>query len=697
MHARQIQNFSSGSASGSGSGAGIAALAAFQRNTGINRRRTFNIAGDSISAISTYQPRTLPASVIVPAWLPNTVYAVGNVVKNGLDYYRCSTAGTSAGATGPVGYSASNIADNTVNWRYMPPSALKNSRGYQAWLEAFSLGTLRWNQESGLAGTVGGTHRLLVTRPGTGYAVNETLTGSSGGLGIITSVDASGGILAAAVVNPGVNGSGTQTFTINTAAGVNARVFPAQSAAGTFGMPGCRTEDIVKILPDIVASDNDIIFVHIGTNDLSQSIGYTTMIANLKTIYETIAASGKIVVAIPIMPRDSSLTTAAAYQLQYKVNRFIRAFCWQETWANPNKVPGVLLCDPSRYLTDGTSTTGSPIGAAAAAAGAVTVDGLHPSMRGAQYIALTGLDTVQPLIGALPVIAARTASFNDGYDPVDNPGGNVLDGRPWVAGETVALGAHRRNDTAPVKVYYCTQAGVTAGSGGPTGTGSNIVDNTARWTYLGPVGMSLFAQAFGTAPTAATGIVYTGNIPDRMVFTRLNGTASGTIAFTQENPWSDGQTGQRLKMDFSLGGGSNVDQYSLYISLNPTQLGIEAAQQEVGYFYVEAELEISGQQNMIEPVVGWSDNYTAAGSFETSWGRSFSGGSGSNYGMMNATGEMRDMPNGGKLLCRSTPMLLTPLAAPLIHLRFGFNSSGAAGSATATIRVNNIAVRKAFV
>ena len=34
--------------------------------------------------------------------------------------------------------------------------------------------------------------------------------------------------------------------------------------------------------------------------------------------------------------------------------------------------------------------------------------------------------------------------------------------------------------------YVCTVAGTSAGSGGPTGTGTGIVDNTVTWNYLGP-------------------------------------------------------------------------------------------------------------------------------------------------------------------------------------------------------------------
>lgn len=54
----------------------------------------------------------------------------------------------------------------------------------------------------------------------------------------------------------------------------------------------------------------------------------------------------------------------------------------------------------------------------------------------------------------------------------------------WASGTVYALGAVVKNDTAPVKIYVCIQAGTSAGSGGPTGTSSSITDNTCKWRYV---------------------------------------------------------------------------------------------------------------------------------------------------------------------------------------------------------------------
>ena len=51
----------------------------------------------------------------------------------------------------------------------------------------------------------------------------------------------------------------------------------------------------------------------------------------------------------------------------------------------------------------------------------------------------------------------------------------------WKASTAYAVGDTVHNDNG--NVYVCDQAGTSAGSGGPTGTGSNITDNGARWDY----------------------------------------------------------------------------------------------------------------------------------------------------------------------------------------------------------------------
>lgn len=53
---------------------------------------------------------------------------------------------------------------------------------------------------------------------------------------------------------------------------------------------------------------------------------------------------------------------------------------------------------------------------------------------------------------------------------------------PWKPSFNFAVGDHVTNDGG--KVYRCTTGGLSAASGGPTGTGSAIADGGAVWSYI---------------------------------------------------------------------------------------------------------------------------------------------------------------------------------------------------------------------
>lgn len=63
-----------------------------------------------------------------------------------------------------------------------------------------------------------------------------------------------------------------------------------------------------------------------------------------------------------------------------------------------------------------------------------------------------------------------------------------LTAMPWAASSPFAVGDQVDNGG---NVYICTTAGTTAASGGPTGTGTGIVDGSAVWDYLGTTTMVL--------------------------------------------------------------------------------------------------------------------------------------------------------------------------------------------------------------
>ena len=55
----------------------------------------------------------------------------------------------------------------------------------------------------------------------------------------------------------------------------------------------------------------------------------------------------------------------------------------------------------------------------------------------------------------------------------------------WAISTAYVVGAVVLNDTN--KIYACTTAGTSAGAGGPTGTGTGIVDGTVVWDYIAPL------------------------------------------------------------------------------------------------------------------------------------------------------------------------------------------------------------------
>lgn len=77
-----------------------------------------------------FAPFTAPA-----AWATSHAYAVGNLVTNGGQIYRCITAGTSAAAGGPTG-TASDITDGTVHWAAATAIEDAMEQGSPFWYEA---------------------------------------------------------------------------------------------------------------------------------------------------------------------------------------------------------------------------------------------------------------------------------------------------------------------------------------------------------------------------------------------------------------------------------------------------------------------------------------------------------------------------------------------------------------------------------
>jgi hypothetical protein len=98
----------------------------------------------------------------------------------------------------------------------------------------------------------------------------------------------------------------------------------------------------------------------------------------------------------------------------------------------------------------------------------------------------------------------------------------------WAPSTAYTVGALRTNDGG--KTYVCDTAGTSAGSGGPTGTGTDFVDGTARWDYQAPFVYAEFGNSVlqNTAtydpPSLAAGVV------DTIQSMTVTGAALGDIA-----------------------------------------------------------------------------------------------------------------------------------------------------------------------
>jgi len=88
----------------------------------------------------------------------------------------------------------------------------------------------------------------------------------------------------------------------------------------------------------------------------------------------------------------------------------------------------------------------------------------------------------------------------------------------WAATTAYTVGVYVTNSS---NIYRCITAGTSAGSGGPTGTTSDITDGTAHWKYVQPVASGLFLTVAGMRSTSmsinneAVDVTDKGDVPWR--------------------------------------------------------------------------------------------------------------------------------------------------------------------------------------
>jgi hypothetical protein len=190
-----------------------------------------------------------------------------------------------------------------------------------------------------------------------------------------------------------------------------------------YAVAGSKVIDVVNNqLPTAAADASDVVIVHIGTN----SIGVETDAAiqsGMQTIFDTLRAAGKLVVAIPVRAHRAAYAFTAQQKQQVgKINRWV----YQYSRINANML--YFSFDP--LLQDW--STGD-------AQAAYLRDGLHDNLISAKLLGKALSDFLSPLI---PSQDGGFTGLGDVYDATFNPTGNLLtNGLLAGAGGTLANGA----------------------------------------------------------------------------------------------------------------------------------------------------------------------------------------------------------------------------------------------------------------
>lgn len=250
------------------------------------------------------------------------------------------------------------------------------------------------------------------------------------------------------------------------------------------------TQMLARLETDVLAKNPDIVFILAGTNDLANSaITDTTVITNLQTMYEKILSTGAAVVAIPILPRNSSSDWPNANQRKrhLKVNAWIKQYCRNKK--------GMIYLDLASPITNTSGEMNT----------LYSNDGLHPNTLGGWVMGLAAYNQMQY---ALPKLFDN-GLYNptDDYDATYNQYGNLVNGDFSGTGGTKT--GSQVSGTVPDS-WILVQTGtpvssvassITTRSDGKPGAAVQL-----RYTTTGSLGSTAEEFAFRTA-SSSTGVV----------------------------------------------------------------------------------------------------------------------------------------------------------------------------------------------
>ncbi len=366
-------------------------------------------------------------------WAQSHAYSLYAPVVNGTSYYVCIHAGTSAGPAGPIG-TGSGIADGGVVWSYQTPAAWLPSHAYA----------------SDSVVTNGGNYYVCKTAGTSASSGGPTGTGTSVTDGSVvwtyeapTAWQASQAYVAYNLVSNGSN------YYVCVTAGTSAGPFgPTGTGSGISDGNAVwsylRANSIPPAWqPSHSYNPNDIVYspsrggmtylcVQGGTSAATAPSGsYVWNDGGVQWLHEQ-AYPYNAVTTLYVESRHSS-SAMNTYTLNSEMDIVVLAWAWQPSHAY--NLNDVVTNGGNTYLCMGAGTSASSGG---------------PTGSGSS-------------------ISDGTATW------AFNPGASA-----WLPSTAHALNVKVYNGT---NVYVCVQAGTSAASGGPVGTGSAIADGSVIWSY----------------------------------------------------------------------------------------------------------------------------------------------------------------------------------------------------------------------
>jgi lysophospholipase L1-like esterase len=511
---------------------------------------------------------------------------------------------------------------NQSNAGFANPARRYPSTSPIAWCNRFLRQRLNFDVTLGYAGQFQAVYKVIVVSGGSNYsnAASVSFSGGSGSGAVFgTPVVVNGVIQSVAVTTPGTGFTSLPTLTVTDGTGSGANLLAVIGGTGTFGNAGETSTQCVNRLSDIVASPVDIVYVQIGTNDITNNVTAAATKANLKTIFDTLISAGKLVIYTPDQPRSywaalSAPQIVIARKQMYDVRRWVYDYALLANGVNTTNSRKIIIAEFDDFWADATSSTGDP-------QTIMTSDGLHWSQASAQCAGLRLARQLQPLLGIDSNNPPMTIiSQADVYDVTSNPKGVLNFG--WLMNATSAA------PTAPL-------TGLKAGN----------------------------FNAF-----------------------RVSGSATGTMACSIESTRTDGLSGNRQVITFSLGSGTNAEKFSFGI----TNSLLSTYNINVGdTIVVECDIWLSGQANV--NVLLLELNITNGG---TTVIQAYDGDT--TRSVLPASGAYLALSGDSTPMTFKTPPIVIPAGATnfTCYATIGLDASGGAGSATAVWKIGNFRIRK---